>query len=175
MDEVEIAPDAVGQGVLHHLEREHGAPGLDRIDDVARDLDGRLEGAGAEIVGMGAVARAGGERADEAHRAAGADRFGDGEALDRVVETGLPLDRIGIDQVAPDADLGERDIFAGEGGFDVAEARRVGDRDLGDIGRAVAEIAMGAGEGEGIVRGDGKAVATEPDHQTWFRQECCGL
>ncbi len=132
----------------------------------------------AEIAGVEAVAGAGGERADEADGTARTDRVGESKTLRGVVEFGPAFDRIRVDQVAPDADFGERNIMFRKGFFPFGQSVIVGsDERNRDIGGRIAEGAVGAGECVWIIAADGEPMAAETDggHQTWFFQLYCGL
>ena len=88
-DQRGVAVDAVGQRVLHHLERELRAPRLHPVEDQPRGLDGGVEGLRAHVPRVRGIVGAGREGADVADRAARADRVGDREAVAGMVEVGL--------------------------------------------------------------------------------------
>ncbi len=165
VDEPGIAVDAVGQRVLHHLERKSRPSRPDPVDHQPDRLDRGVEGFLAHVHRVRRVVGSRSGRADVTDRAPGADGVGDREAVAGVVEVrgaDLGLRR---HQIAPDADLGEHDVGLAERLLDRGEAGGVADLDRRDVGGAVAEVAVRPGEGRGVVGRDVEAVAPEADHR----------
>ena len=122
MNQPQVLVGAVRQVPPHHLDRERRLLRLDRVDDLAAVLDRQVEELLRQVLRVRAVPHGRVERAGDVDAAARGDGFGKRQPLGDVGEVRGALRRVGVEHVAPGADLRDDDVLGLERLADRADA-----------------------------------------------------